>query len=87
MIKYDFKVNPWQMIERNFPLARDITQKLSFLLRYAVLAPSSHNTQPWKFSLGFACARYVPAATLSTRYAEPEKVTRRAGRSKKCSRE
>ena len=52
MIKYDFKVNPWQVIERNFPLDRDITQKLSFLLRYAVLAPSSHNTQPWKFSLG-----------------------------------
>lgn len=52
MIKYDFKVNPWQLIERNFPLDRDITQKLSFLLRYAVLAPSSHNTQPWKFSIG-----------------------------------
>src|SRR5437870_5556765 len=49
MIKYDFKSNPWQVVERNFPQTRSARQKLSFLLRYAILAPSSHNTQPWKF--------------------------------------
>lgn len=27
-------------------------EKLKFLLRYAILAPSSFNTQPWKFSIG-----------------------------------
>src|SRR5215470_11008988 len=51
MIKYDYKVNPWQVVERNFPAGRNTTQKMSFLLRYAILAPSSHNTQPWKFSI------------------------------------
>jgi nitroreductase len=51
MIKYDFTVNPWQVIEQNFPKERDAAQKLNFLLRYAVLAPSSHNTQPWKFAI------------------------------------
>ena len=51
MIKYDFKVNPWQVIEQNFPRERDIAQRLSFLLRYAILAPSNHNTQPWKFAI------------------------------------
>lgn len=52
MRKYDFKINAWQVVEYNFPRARDEAQKLAFLLRYAVLAPSSHNTQPWKFAIG-----------------------------------
>jgi nitroreductase len=52
MIKYDFKVNPWQVAEQNFPAAKNAAQRLNFLLRYAVLAPSSHNTQPWKFATG-----------------------------------
>lgn len=51
MIKYDFKVNPWQIVEQNFPRNRGEAQRLAFLLRYAILAPSSHNTQPWKFAV------------------------------------
>jgi hypothetical protein len=50
--KYDFQINAWQVMESNFPCARDEAQRLAFLLRYAVLAPSSHNTQPWKFAIG-----------------------------------
>jgi nitroreductase len=52
MRKYDFQINAWQVTEHNFPSSRDETQRLAFLLRYAVLAPSSHNTQPWKFAIG-----------------------------------
>jgi nitroreductase len=33
----------------SFPEAGSIEQKVGFLLDYAVLAPSSHNTQPWQF--------------------------------------
>ena len=47
----DFKVDPWRVVERSFPAGRDKARKLSFLLRYAILAPSSHNTQPWKFEI------------------------------------
>ncbi|HKP11257.1 MAG TPA: hypothetical protein VJZ91_04075 [Blastocatellia bacterium] len=52
MRKYDFQINAWQVTEHNFPCGRDEGQRLAFLLRYAVLAPSSHNTQPWKFAIG-----------------------------------
>ena len=52
MNRYDFAVNPWQVVEHNFPEKRDETEKLKFLLRYAILAPSSHNTQPWAFTVG-----------------------------------
>ncbi len=45
------KSNPWSIKEGSFPTDGNIEEKLKFLLRYAILAPSSHNTQPWKFSL------------------------------------
>src|SRR5215471_20060909 len=51
MNRYDFAVNPWQVVEQNFPENREAAEKLKFLLRYAILAPSSHNTQPWKFAV------------------------------------
>jgi nitroreductase len=38
--------------EPAFPGDAGPRQKLAFLLRYAVLAPSSHNSQPWLFRLG-----------------------------------
>jgi nitroreductase len=46
------KVTPWQMNEQDFPRDGKASEKLQFLLRYAILAPSRHKTQPWKFSVG-----------------------------------
>lgn len=31
---------------------KTVSDQLSFLVRFAVLAPSSHNSQPWKFEVG-----------------------------------
>jgi nitroreductase len=39
----------WQISEGDYPVEGRAADKLRFLLRYAVLAPSSHNTQPWLF--------------------------------------
>src|SRR5690348_5596754 len=39
----------WDIDENEFPVAGSSAEKLRFLLRYAVLAPSGHNTQPWRF--------------------------------------
>ncbi len=41
--------NPWKIKEVGFPWKETASQKLKFLLNYAVLAPSIHNTQPWSF--------------------------------------
>ena len=41
--------NPWKIKEVGFPWKEAASQKLKFLLNYAVLAPSIHNTQPWSF--------------------------------------
>jgi hypothetical protein len=41
----------WNVSTPGFPEGGDAAEKLTFLLRYAVLAPSGHNTQPWLFAL------------------------------------
>ena len=41
--------NPWEIAEADFPVAGNLTEQLCFLLNYAVLAPSRHNSQPWLF--------------------------------------
>jgi len=43
--------DPWKVDEAHFPTDGLLADRLRFLLRYAVLAPSSHNTQPWKFRI------------------------------------
>jgi nitroreductase len=43
--------DPWQVKQNDFPVAGSTTEKLKFLLNYAILAPSGHNTQPWSFKL------------------------------------
>ena len=41
----------WGICEQDFPGAAPIERQLRFLLRYAILAPSTRNTQPWRFTV------------------------------------
>src|SRR5215208_288452 len=41
----------WNVSEEEFPLQGGPEEKLRFLLNYAVLAASGHNTQPWLFRI------------------------------------
>jgi len=42
---------PHSIFAGDFPAAGTPQEKLRFLLDYAILAPSSHNSQPWRFRL------------------------------------
>ena len=42
---------PWSISEADYPAAAPAGEQLAFLLGYAVLAPSGHNTQPWRFRI------------------------------------
>jgi len=42
----------WKVREVDFPTDKSLNERLRFLLNYAVLAPSSHNSQPWIFTVG-----------------------------------
>ncbi|WP_284014114.1 Acg family FMN-binding oxidoreductase [Halobaculum litoreum] len=41
----------WRVDADGFPAGGTVAEQARFLLRYAVLAPSSHNTQPWSFAV------------------------------------
>jgi nitroreductase len=42
-------LNPWDVRATDFPVTGTAAEQWCFLLQYAVLAPSGHNTQPWLF--------------------------------------
>jgi hypothetical protein len=42
---------PWAIDAEAFPAKGYASDQLDFLLNYAILAPSSHNSQPWRFRI------------------------------------
>jgi len=49
--QFDPRLTPWHIDESEFYEIEDATAQKEFLLRYAVLAPSGHNSQPWTFRI------------------------------------
>jgi len=47
-------------------------QQIIELIRYATLAPSGHNTQPWKFSITGDCIRIFPDFTRALPVVDPD---------------
>jgi hypothetical protein len=50
----DPSLRGWAVDSAYFPTGDPLSEALRFCLRYAVLAPSGHNTQPWWFSVDHA---------------------------------
>lgn len=40
----------WKIQEKDFPSRGSIEDQINFLIGYGILAPSTHNTQPWVFA-------------------------------------
>ncbi|MGB1077657.1 MAG: nitroreductase, partial [Bdellovibrionales bacterium] len=45
------KIEAWSVSEHQFPHEGTAEEKLIFCVRYAILAPSVYNTQPWQFEV------------------------------------
>ena len=41
----------WNVRQDNFPRGGTHSERMNFLVKYAILAPSGHNTQPWIFKI------------------------------------
>jgi hypothetical protein len=48
---FDPSRTPYEIREDGFPADGAPMEQMAYLLRYAILAPSTHNTQPWKFAV------------------------------------
>jgi nitroreductase len=46
---HDLTTDVWRINAEGFPTNAPLPERARFLLRYAILAPSSHNSQPWEF--------------------------------------
>ena len=46
-----FRKDVWEVSAEDFPVDSPLETQLGFLLRYAILAPSVKNSQPWAFSV------------------------------------
>lgn len=44
-------VNPWTLSADEYPADASVAEQLWFLLHFAILAPSTHNSQPWHFRI------------------------------------
>lgn len=44
-------IRSWQIATDDFYQLLDLPSRLKFLLRFAILAPSTHNSQPWLFKI------------------------------------
>lgn len=49
MEEHDLTTDVWEIGAKDFPTDAPLAERAQFLLRYAILAPSSHNSQPWEF--------------------------------------
>ncbi|MBW7956408.1 MAG: nitroreductase family protein [Deltaproteobacteria bacterium] len=68
----DDAIETWEISEGDFPSGGSMRERLSFLVNYAVLAPSSHNTQPWLFSIGEAGVDLLADRTRALPIADPD---------------
>src|SRR3712207_9052562 len=66
------EVDPWLTREADFPSGGAPRDRLRFVLNYAVLAPSGHNTQPWRFRLGERHVDLLADRTSSLPVVDPE---------------
>ena len=70
-ITSNFKLNPWHVSAEEFPAYGMPVEKWKFLLRYAILAPSSHNSQPWLFHLHDICLELYADYTRACPVVDP----------------
>lgn len=68
----DAALQPWAVSAADYPVKARAGEKLRFLIRYAILAPSGHNTQPWLFRMRDQTLELRADRTRSLPVVDPE---------------
>lgn len=69
----DPRLSPWWISAEDLVYSGDSRPVIGSLLKYAILAPSSHNTQPWKFRVGENEIHLIADTTRWLPVADPDK--------------
>ena len=72
MNEFDPRRTPWHIDESEFHEIESRDAQLRFLIRYAVLAPSSHNAQPWRFHIEGDSIEIIPDAARRLPASDPD---------------
>lgn len=62
----------WSLNEKDFPDKGLIEDKIRFLMGYGILAPSTHNTQPWLFSVENNYLAITPDSSRLLKVGDPD---------------
>ncbi|OGN01044.1 MAG: hypothetical protein A3B91_02940 [Candidatus Yanofskybacteria bacterium RIFCSPHIGHO2_02_FULL_41_29] len=64
--------NPWDIKKEDFPVSGLLSDKIKFVLGYAILAPSTHNSQPWLFKIDSNSCKIYYDPKLKLPQADPK---------------
>lgn len=62
----------WDIDHANFPKNGTLQEQIEFILRYGILAPSTHNSQPWKILRTENQVEISPDKTKQLPYGDPK---------------
>jgi nitroreductase len=63
----------WDVNADDYPADASLDERVRFCLRYAILAPSSHNSQPWRFRIDGGVVHVAADESRWLRAADPDK--------------
>jgi hypothetical protein len=66
-------LHAWNISESDFPINSSPEEKLTFLLNYAILAPSVYNSQPWLFNVSEGQIRVFADESGRLKVADPDR--------------
>lgn len=69
----ELTTDPWKIDPSEYPSDAPIEERARFLLRYAILAPSSHNSQPWSFAVDGATIEVQAEESRRLEVADPDR--------------
>lgn len=64
-------IDPWEIKVDGFVKCKSERQRLSYLVSYAILAPSTHNSQPWRFLIGENFVKISPDHDRYLKHSDP----------------
>jgi len=68
----DGNVSAWNIKTERFPMKGKLESKIKYIVGWAILAPSGHNSQPWKYKIEDGVVKILPDYSRSRMVVDPQ---------------